>query len=521
MNLVLNGQECNCYEYLYLNEPTTDGAVHKYRIELDGTLTEIGNPWFDNSVANEGVVKPHGVIVDLNGFVYIGSDNADGTDIRKFNCDGEIIPASEFAITTKGQYNTASIDNNLFVNDIWANNRDISQYDLCTGELVASVSFCEDINSLWDWGFFIDPYTSAFYSTSAHDDSPSALYYYSIDDFDNDANTCINAVVDLEPYLVNGNDAQVYGVTTDIDGNVYIAIRQDGNFGSYMLKFGPAPTFNYIGASAPDANEDGSGYYDLSGIVYSESTGLLYTSSQSDQEDCISVFDTDLNYIGVGVGPSANGIDNGKGIAIITECCPDPINQVVDTVYCDQPANTESIYLSDLLPCSGTICEALWVMEPGATGITFDDCSQELSFNGGTACATFTKESAGTSSYAQCGAFELTLNVSVVVQPTITITGNQSICLGAAPTDLTATTDAENIQWQMSTTSCAGPWTDIAGEAGSTYTPSSGLSATTYYRAIATNNPDCGTGSCDTPSECITVTLEPIPCLPISITKNN
>ncbi|MEM1214873.1 MAG: hypothetical protein AAGJ82_04270, partial [Bacteroidota bacterium] len=53
--------QCDCTEYVYLNEPTTNGAVHKYRINADNTFTEIGTPWFDNAVAGAGLNSPHGL----------------------------------------------------------------------------------------------------------------------------------------------------------------------------------------------------------------------------------------------------------------------------------------------------------------------------------------------------------------------------------------------------------------------------------------------------------------------------
>ena len=35
-------------EYIYLNEVTNDGAIHKYLVNSNGSLTEVGSPWYDN-----------------------------------------------------------------------------------------------------------------------------------------------------------------------------------------------------------------------------------------------------------------------------------------------------------------------------------------------------------------------------------------------------------------------------------------------------------------------------------------
>ena len=64
----LNAQICDCNEYIYLNEPHSGGSVHKYLVNADGSLTEIGSPWFDNPT-NGDITQPHGVGMDINGFL--------------------------------------------------------------------------------------------------------------------------------------------------------------------------------------------------------------------------------------------------------------------------------------------------------------------------------------------------------------------------------------------------------------------------------------------------------------------
>ena len=89
----LNAQTCDCNEYIYLNEPHSGGSVHKYLINADGSLTEIGSPWYDNYALGEDITLPHGVGMDINGFLYIGETAASG-QIRRLDCDGTLYPES-------------------------------------------------------------------------------------------------------------------------------------------------------------------------------------------------------------------------------------------------------------------------------------------------------------------------------------------------------------------------------------------------------------------------------------------
>ena len=66
----LQGQNCNCKKYLYVNDQVING-VHKFELnESTGALSEISGPtgglWY------EGINRPHGGSFDLNGFLYIG-----------------------------------------------------------------------------------------------------------------------------------------------------------------------------------------------------------------------------------------------------------------------------------------------------------------------------------------------------------------------------------------------------------------------------------------------------------------
>ncbi len=87
------------------------------------------------------------------------------------------------------------------------------------------------------------------------------------------------------------------------------------------------------------------------------------------------------------------------------------------------------------------------------------------------------------------------------------ISGNRTICSGGDPAGFTETISATgtnlNYQWQISTTTSAGPWTDLIGEVNATYDPPGPITQTTYYRriAVATVN----STSCSATSNFVTV----------------
>jgi len=379
-------------------------------LSSDGTLIEIGNPWFDNTVANDDVNSPHGVATDLNGFVYIGESNVD-QEIRKFTCDGEIVPESEFAIANTGQFNMGSIGNFLYANARGAD--DIRKYDVCTGNLIATANFCEAISA--DWGFYIDPRTEIMYTTTSFSTKVTDItrvFVFTDADFDNDASTCISAI-NIPPEIPT-HSASIRGITTDTDGNLYIVIRDDKNINgnpSYVVKLGPAPTYAFIASSAYDFTNGDGGYNQAVGIVYSESADRLYVSTESKVDDCISLFDTDLNYLGAAVPASGSG-DNGKGIAIIQECCPTNNNLSIDTTLCAASIG-DLIFLQELIDCEGVICEGLWAEGASNTGLNYNSCNNLITIDATTACGSFTLESDGTGNFSQCGAFKITINIQV------------------------------------------------------------------------------------------------------------
>jgi len=119
---------CRCEEYIYLNDTKAD-AIHKFLIEPDGTLEEIlngTNTWLSSST-DASFIAPHGLAMDLNGFLYV-AETQNG-DLRKLSCDGSVIDEATFVINDGGT-NFGTIENLLFINSP-TDKTSIQAYDLC------------------------------------------------------------------------------------------------------------------------------------------------------------------------------------------------------------------------------------------------------------------------------------------------------------------------------------------------------------------------------------------------------
>jgi|GEM_PF-685327 hypothetical protein len=95
------------------------------------------------------------------------------------------------------------------------------------------------------------------------------------------------------------------------------------------------------------------------------------------------------------------------------------------------------------------------------------------------------------------------------------VAGDQAICSTDPDAFIEATastgTGALTYQWQLSTTSSAGPWTDISGAYSATYDPPSGVTTTTYYKrvTISTLNGQACTADSDSVITVTASTLDP------------
>ncbi len=410
---------CNCTEYIYLNEPTTGGAVHKFSVSTDGTLTEIGMPWFDNTAAGEAVVSPHGLGVDKNGNLYIG-ETAQG-NIRQFNCDGDITPLTEFEIQTGGT-NFGVVDNIMYVNAVDAIPDGIYAYDLCTGNVIGY--YC--LNGIVegepsfdsDWGFSIVNDETIIVSDSYFNGEKNDIWVFDIststlNDIAEPNPVCIDPLISEDDGIVNVGDNELtnwdpFGVTMDNAGNIYVVQTQFLSNKSVISKYNSAG--NFVAATPIDDTDGDGGYFKAIAIVYSEEADKLYVSTQSPIDDCVSLIDPHtMTYDGPAIAATGSG-DNAKGIAITKECCPVNPNITINKLVCDKEVN-EKIFLQDLISCEeGTVCGNSWLVN-SSTGFTFDDCDQTIAASVPGACGTFELGYSGANPASQCGAFSIILNV--------------------------------------------------------------------------------------------------------------
>lgn len=307
--------DCSCSEYIYLNEPGAN-TIMKFKVNPDGSLTEIlnnGNHWSVGITYN-----PHGLGSDLNGFLYIGNQvSADGVD--KYRCDGTLVeknflpkaPGNGTGGSAGYATNIYSIGNTLYMNDWYESGytgTKIFAYDICTKQLLGEYTVCGNTGYCWD--FIVDEATNKIIIHS-----PGSI---AIGDLDYHLNgPCI-------PTTIN-QGAQYGGIVMTPDGHFFTRNLQTSTLYKYDMNG------NLI--CSADLSLPGVGGNNGIGLVYSQTTGYLYLSSND--EDCISIYDpADCSYVGQAV--ANNGGADSKAIAIIKECCPNVSNLTFNQVLCSQ-----------------------------------------------------------------------------------------------------------------------------------------------------------------------------------------
>lgn len=152
---------------------------------------------------------------------------------------------------------------------------------------------------------------------------------------------------------------------------------------------------------------------------------------------------------------------------------------------------------------SNTIgCGGSWTNIPGATGATYTPGALSVT-------TYFRRVTTSTLNGVPCTAESACITVTINQVTAGTVGNDQAIC-GSNPAAFVVITPATasgtlSYQWQSSTASCSGPWTNIAGPAGTgaTYDPPAGVTVNTYYRRIVTSVLNGVT--CTATSNCITV----------------
>jgi hypothetical protein len=510
---------CSCAQYIYLNDTGLD-YVEKFRVEPDGALTEIGDaqngaPWL-NLQGDPNFNNPHGIAMDQNGYLYIGSTSP--ASIRKYNCAGVQVDADPNAAGMNAfidggfSYHHFAIGNYLYVG--WNTSVDgggtgeIRLYDLCTGTLLGCQS------TAYVWGFTPGP-DGYWYGTQ----SGTGIVRGPLDPaaFTGTPGNCNNAAerwmsraeLGLAP-LGGGEERVPQGLAFDNNGNLYLSISAGYGYGppSYLTKISPDKAI--LATSQTDATTetnvaDGLNWSGARGVVFSTATNLIYVSTA---DDCVAAFDLNLQYL-----PAASVHTTGvfpKAIGIVTECCPVASVVDIDTIFCNA-SNNSVVYLQDLLPCLDKICEGSWTEQPGSTGLAYKSCNNSIEITGAAACGSFTLASAGTGANTQCGSFTVNLKVENVALNGPVISADRA-CANGGPVLLTATGASASgtlkYQWQSSALSCSEGFADIPGAAGPTYTAMS-LTVDTYFRLIVTVEGICAAGFCSDTTDCILVATAP------------
>lgn len=418
---------CDCTDYIYLNDEGSgsnanppDGFIHKFAINsATGAASEIGNPWFSP------LLSPHGSTSDLNGNLYVGERLGGGPagvsgNINKISCDGTLIESDFFAPNDDFSFNYFSLNGIMYMSRL--NGSLIQAFSLCDGQLIGDMNIGS--SSTRNWGLTTDG--ENWYLPNRTD----GVIYKGSTDISLFTSPATNTGSALFSTGLSGDDTVTapMGITIDGDGNIYQVFNSlPGNDPVVLRKYAQDGT---LLVEVTDNNNNGfntndgeAGLYGARGIVYSEESGLIYVSNF---ENCITVFDTDLNeQTALNIGNPLGG--SPKGISIITECCPTVNTPVqLDTTVCSIPTN-ERLFLQEFIGCDGPFCEGTWSEVTNNPNISFDNCDNSI-IASGSGCASYSLSSDGTNTNAQCGAFMITLDICFAEPPMATLSTVGATC---------------------------------------------------------------------------------------------
>jgi len=444
------GPDCNCADYLYVNEVANGGRVHKFRVNPDGTLFEINpsGPWYPNGGVSE-MPSPHGLGSDLNGYLYIGSSfDTDGA-VRKLSCDGDIFPIGDFSITGS-THNITSIGNILYHKEAGATGGELTSYDLCEEQLIHQYCF-EDSNGNvgagLSWGFHLGDDGYFYGGWDFNDDG--IIYKFLPSETNACATPLITGIFNDDGFPAN---VRSYGTATDPAGYIYQVVADGYPGPAQILKYDP--TGNYVGQTPIDSSEGDGGWYGAIGLAYSAECDCLYTSNGTRDDDCVSIFSTNLVYGGAAVGPVGDAVGENayesfnKAIGIITECCPKPnaFTGLTETVCID--ASNTTVFLTEYLQCS-FVCAGQWNEISNNAGV-FNDCNDSFTVtNTGLAC--FEYAYTATNENSICDPFVIDICITFVLPPEppeISITDN--VCAPSTPGSINVDTpcaDGSVMEW--------------------------------------------------------------------------
>lgn len=490
--------QCNCTDYLYVNDPSLD-ITHKFTINTDGTIgAEVGNPWLANNV----ITNAHGVVPDPEGNLYISQIDTDPTTLYKVNCEGNV-ESSNYIPSWNRTLNMTTIDGTLYSigRDPSGGPYHIYSYDLCTASPIDSIQLPD--NGIPGWGLTTGLDGNLYFTQTFGTNTTYDHQLFTVAS-DLSSSTLISSIPNIPGYTT-------YGVTQDEFGNFYVVTTDIANTATVIHKIDPS---GMVIQTISDTTLDQVGFGGAWGIRYNELTGKLYVGTLG--EDCVAVIDAGgqsgpMTYqVGDGVGYVPGTYS--KAVNILRECCPTPANITIDSIYC--VAIGDEIDLRDFFTCNdGIVCSASWEEDPGNNNLTLDNCSQTVFVVGDNACGTFTLANANST---QCGAYSVTVNIESANITAPVIGSNQSICSGEDPQSFTLITPATatngiSYQWQSSTIDCSSGFMDIPGATNGTYDVLAGISQTTHYRLVASTAGTCASGTCTIESNCVTINVSPSP----------
>ena len=523
--------DCNCQEFIYINEPGID-AVLKYEVDaVTGQLTEITNslgetPWYPGNATSQ-TPSPHGLAFDQRGGLFIGSEARVGAPIRRFSCDGTILPTEPNTIFNASTLtNMFSIQNTLYV----TRQGGPTAYDLCTGELLGNMCLDDfEGNGLSNpsglyWGLSHNTTTDMVYLTSGGDQY-QGVWAFTREELEAGISSNVSDCVDQLIPINFGTDynslsvgdtgipddvAALSGVVGDHDENIYISGWLEGNSPTsspgFLIKYSPEGSVLAKSQLTPSVRR-------TRGIVWSEDNNLIYVANEFNDNsvDCISAYSSnDLEYL-FPAAPNPNVPQNtaGKAMAIVKECCPINNNLVIDTLICGFSPGHQ-LFLQEILGCNGFGCEGAWSLLDGNIGSEYDVCNNALTLLT-TGCSTITYSSDGLGLTDRCGAFTVTINISAkLIEPPV-LGPDLSLCnstdIGTIPIiEPPISPEPISFQWQKSETNCASGFEDIVGATSLDFAPES-VTITTFYRVVVTGNVDCLGGNCSDTSNCFTILI--------------
>lgn len=151
---------------------------------------------------------------------------------------------------------------------------------------------------------------------------------------------------------------------------------------------------------------------------------------------------------------------------------------------------------SNTTGCGGTFTDI-----PGAISAIYDPPS------GLTQTTYYRRVTTSTLNGVPCTAISNCITVTANSVTGGAIAGNRTVCNGGDPAAFTETAASTGTgltyQWQSSTVSASGPWTDISGATGTTYDAPGPMTQTTYFQRVTFAT--VGASSCQAASNFVTV----------------